>query len=171
MATERLTRIEQHRWHTDLTPQFDVTCHETGAGRAELWVEFVGPPGLDQLDEVTITIRDDIRGREAFTIAGGPTAEQIGQQVWGPYRFQPSADGADSNGRSVAPIELILGDQRRFALQQTPPPPWSNDTGGWRQQQAGQSVRLTFTCRRDGYEPWHVPRTVVVTPKEPNVKA
>lgn len=162
-AAATLAMIERHRWHADLTPQFEVTCTATSGDRATLRVAFVGPPGLDRLDQVTVSIRDDIRGR-APVIAGGPTAEQIARQVWGPYRFVRGVDGADENGRSVAAVELLLGDWRPFALEQTPPPPWWGGGGvdGWRKQYADQPVRLTFTCHRQDDEPWTVPREVYV---------
>jgi hypothetical protein len=150
---------ERHRWHTDLTPTFDVTCTTTGGDRAELRVVLAGPAGLDRLDQVTMSIRDDIRGRAPVT-AGEPTAEQITRQVWGPYRFVSGVDGADETGRRVAPVELLLGDWRPFALERTLPPPWSSDTDGWRRQYANQPLRLTLTCCRQGHQPWTVPREI-----------
>ncbi len=121
----------------------------------------MGPPGLDRLDRLIVSIRDDIHGRAPVT-AAEPTAEQIAEQVWGPYRFVRSVDGADTTGRSVAPVSLLLGDWRPFALEHTPPPPWSSDSGGWRQQYADQPVRLTLTCYRQDHEPWTVPVEVHV---------
>jgi hypothetical protein len=94
--------------------------------------------------------------------AGGPTAEQIDRQVWGPYRFVPGVDGADETGRSLEPFTLLLGDWRPFALERTPPPPWSNDSGSWRQRYADQPVRLTLSCYRKDHEPWTVPVEIVV---------
>jgi hypothetical protein len=164
-AATDLTAIEQHRWHADLTPQFEVGCIAGYGDRAELRLAFVGPAGLDRLDEVTVAIRDDIRGRAPVS-AGGPTAEQVAQQVWGPYRFVPGVDGADKTGRAVAPVELLLGDWRPFALEQTPPPPWSTEGSGqwWRQQYTGKPVRLTLHCRGKGREPWTIPLEVAVAP-------
>jgi hypothetical protein len=144
-AATTLTMIERNRWHADLTPRFEASCGATGGDRAQLHLRFVGPSGLDGLDRVQVSIRGDIRGR-APVIAGGPTAEEIDRQVWGPYRFVPGVDGADATGRSVAPVELLLGEGRPFALERTPPPPWSKDCGGWQQQYADQPVQLTLTC-------------------------
>lgn len=145
-AAATLTAIEQHRWHADLTPRFEVHCRTTGGDRAKLQVVFVGPPGLDRLDRVTMTIRDDIRGR-APVIVGGPAAEQIARQIWGPYQFVRGVDGVDESGRSVEPVELLLGDWRPFALKRTLPLPWSYDNSGWRQQYADQPVRGSNTNR------------------------
>lgn len=161
-AATTLTKVEQGRWHAELTPTFKVSCRVTGGDRAQLRAELVGPPGLGHLDQVTVTIRDDIRDRQPVT-AGRPTAEDIAQQVWGPYRFVPTVDGADSTGRGVAPVPLLLGDWRPFSLERTRPPHWSDDT--WWQKYADQLVRLTFTCYREGYETWTVPMEVEVDPE------
>jgi hypothetical protein len=155
-AALTLATIERDRWHADLAPKFEVSCRATGGDRAALRLVFVGPAGLDRLDQVTVSIRDDIRGR-APVIAGGPTTEQIARQVWGPYRFVPGVDGAEETGRALAPVELLLGDWRPFALERTLPPPWSSDTDGWRREYADQPLRLTLTCLRDGQPPWTVP--------------
>jgi hypothetical protein len=160
-ATAALTAIEQRRLHAELTPVFELSCQPAGGDRAELRVAFVGPPGLDRLDQVTVMIRDDIRGRKAVT-AGGPTAEEIAAQVWGPYRFVPGVDGADKSGRGVEPVSLMLGDWRPFSLERTRPPTWSNDDAKWRRQYADQPVRLEITCQRDGYSPWVIPLEVSI---------
>jgi hypothetical protein len=165
-AAASLTTIERHRWHAELTPQFDITCRATSDVLAELRVAFVGPAGLNRLDEVIVSIRDDIRGRAPVT-PGGPTAEQIAGQIWGPYKFRPGVDGADPHGRSTAPVQMLLGDWRPYALEWTLPPMWmtSGNAGEqWWQQYIATPVRLTVTCVRDGREPWTVPREVTVVP-------
>jgi hypothetical protein len=77
-----MTAIERHRWHADLTPQFELTCRVTSSERAELRVALLGPAGLDRLDRATVHIRDDIPGR-APAMPGEPTAEEIARQIWG----------------------------------------------------------------------------------------
>jgi len=129
--------------------------------RATLRVALVGPAALDRLDRVTVRIRDDIPGRAPVT-PGGPTAEEIARQVWGPYRFVPGVDGADQTGRSVAPFGLLLGDWRPLALERTPAPTWSSDATAWQRQYNDQPVRLTLACVREGDEPWTVPQEVRV---------
>ncbi len=155
-----LAAIERDRWHADLTPEFDIACRAVSSTRAELRVELVGPVGLDRLEEVRVSIRDDIQGR-ARVVAGGPSAEEIAAQVWGPYRFVPGVDGADPTGRTVKPVELSLGDWPPFSLERTPPPPWSGgDSGWWHQEYAGKPVRLTLRCYHADHQPWIVPREV-----------
>ena len=164
-AADALAGIEWRRWHADLTPQFEVTLSRTSGGdRADLRLTFVGPAGLDRLDEMTVTIHNDIPDRRPVG-AGGPTAEQIAQQIWGPYRFVPDVDSADDTGRRVPSATLLLGDDRRLTLERTRPPPWSN--GGhewWDQQYHDRPLRLTVDCWREGHEPWTIPlKTVPAT--------
>jgi hypothetical protein len=125
-------------------------------------VALVGPSGLDQLDRILVSVRDDIRGRKPIT-AGGPTPEEIGRQVWGPYRFTPGVDGAERDGRQVILLDLRLGDQQPFAMERTRPPSWDNDTtGAWWRRYAEQPLWLTLGCYRKGYELWTVPLRVEV---------
>jgi hypothetical protein len=166
-ASAAMTAIERRRWHADLTPRFELACRVTSGARAELRVALVGPAGLDRLDRVTVRIRDDIPGR-APVISGGPTAEEIARQVWGPYRFVPGVDGADQTGRRVAPFGLLLGDWRPLALERTPAPAWSADPAVWRRQFDDQPVRLTLACVREGDEPWTVPLEVQVEDTPPS---
>lgn len=160
-AAETMLEIEQRRWHAHLTPRFEVTVTRTSDSRAMLTVALVGPPGLDHLERITVRVRDD--GRAHLPRPGGPTAEELAAQVWGPYRFVPGVDGADADGRAIAPVRLQLGDARPFALEHTMPPPWSADTiESWRRQHDGQPIRLTLTCERHGDKPWLVPVEVVL---------
>lgn len=154
-AADALTRIEARRWHAELTPKFKITCRVSGE-HAALRIELVGPPGLDRLDRLTVRIRDDIRDRTPV-VTGGPTAEEIARQVWGPYRFVAGIDGADPTGRQVAPIQLLAGDWRPFTLEKTDKPPWSEDTEWWTAQYEGSPIRLMLRCERQGDEPWTVP--------------
>jgi hypothetical protein len=160
-ASAAMTAIERRRWHADLTPQLEFTCRVTSGERATLRVALVGPAALDRLDQVTVHIRDDIPGRAPVT-PGGPTAEEIARQIWGPYGFVPGVDGADQTGRSVAPFELLLGDWRPLTLERTPATTWSGDATGWGRQYNDQPVRLTLACVREGDEPWTVPQEVRV---------
>ncbi len=160
-ASAAMTAIERRRWHADLTPRFEVGCRVTSGERAELRVALVGPAGLDRLDRVTVRIRDDLPGRAPVT-SGGPTAEEIARQVWGPYRFVPGVDGADRTGRCVASFGLLLGDWRPLALERTQAPTWSAEPAGWRRQYDDHPVRLTLMCVREGDERWTVPLEVQV---------
>jgi hypothetical protein len=92
-----------------------------------LRVMLVGPPGLDRLDRLTVTIRDDhFRRGEHQQIMGGPTTEEIKAHIWGPYRFTPSTGPddarADGIGRTtVYDAQLPIGEELPFQLEHTVP--------------------------------------------------
>lgn len=99
-----------------------------------------------------MTIRnDDFMRGEGTILAGGPTREQVKEQIWGPYRFTPATGPgekarADGTGR-VTPYEslLLLGEELLFQLEPTTPPSWSIGTSQdqWRQDR-GEAIRLAF---------------------------
>ncbi|MEV7737825.1 hypothetical protein AB0O75_38125 [Streptomyces sp. NPDC088921] len=105
-------------------------------------------------------------------LAGGPNQEQVDAQVWGPLRFVPGVDGADANGQTIPAFPLRVGVGRPLALERTRPPLWQegNDREArWRDKWLNTPMRLVFTCRRDGFEPWVVPYEVDV-PQAPRVR-
>lgn len=166
-AAETLTELEQLRWHRDLTPQFEFACTTRMQGQhGEVVVSLIGPAGLDQLDRITIAIRDDILNREQFT-REDRDREETRNQVWGPLRFRPGVDGADQHGRELAPFALPMGEWKQIGLEQTTPPSWDTDPQAWRDRYFGTPLRLTLRCERDGHDPWVLPFEVLVTPASP----
>ena len=161
-ATERQANVEADRWHAEIAPVFTARCRLIGVDNmdAELTVLFAESSGLDRV-ELTVSIRDDDTDR-LYRVAPDLTAEQIKAQVWGPYRFVPDVDGADKNGRGLAPFTLARGEGRRFRLQRTWAPPWAGDNPHWWDQWADHPVRLTLVARSDGQEPWTSPLDVKV---------
>jgi hypothetical protein len=131
-------------------------------------VFLIGPPELERLDALTVTIRDDHPWRGQGTpVAGGPTPEQVAAQVWGRYRFIPGTGpgagsvtgitGADPAGRTTVTAGLPVGEELPFDLEPTNPPRWSGwNRSGW-QQAVGPMLRLRLECHRDGWEPWSLP--------------
>ena len=81
-------RLELERGKAELTPLFRARCEPWNAGDDEalrLRVQLTGSTILGRIDGVTVTIRDDhFRRGEGTLIAGGPTREQIKEQIWGP---------------------------------------------------------------------------------------
>lgn len=167
-TADTVARIEGDRWHAELLPQFDVsiegvTGDQEGA-RATLSVRLVGPLPLCHLDEIRIAIvsSDDMARLER---PGGPSQEDLDGQVWGPLRFTHGADGADTNGQTVDPFRLDVGQGRPFSLERTRPPTWQqgNDRDArWRDQWLNTPMRIVLTCKRDGFKTWTVPRDVEV---------
>jgi hypothetical protein len=158
--------IEARRDWADMIPQFKVSIQAQTDLYALMQVELVGPPKLDHLDDIQLSIRDDYHARGASPFAGGPDAEQVANHVWGPYRFRHGVDGGSENGRTVAPFKLPLGEGTKFAMDRQNPPRWntSGTEASWRRDYEGQPVRLLLKCRREGFEPWSLPVEVSVTP-------
>lgn len=171
-TADTVARIEQDRWHADLLPQFQLSIERAEGDRATLSVRLVGPLPLCHLDEIRIAIAQSDDMSRVATLAGGPTQEELDAQVWGPLRFAHGADGADVNGKTVAPFSLEVGKGRPFSVERTRPPLWQagddRDTR-WRGEWLNKPMRLVLTCRREGFEAWTVPREVEV-PESPRVR-
>lgn len=165
-AARTLAEIERDRRHAELCPRLRVSCEPLNPGgeHQKLRVALLGPPGLDRLDMLTVTIRDDHhrRGEGTFRM-GGPTREELKRQIWGPYRFTPGTGPddarADSNGR-VTPYEAVLpvGEELPFQLEPTLPPPWAQGTSsqGWRRER-GTILRIAFDARHTTHGSWTLP--------------
>lgn len=154
-AASQMTAIERDRRHGELTPQLRFQFKDPGNGQPLLRVYLDGPPSLNRLDRIELTVRDDMPNRAQFATIGTVTPEQVAKQVWGPYKFVRGVDGASQDGRTMAPFELLVGESRPFAMEPTSPPPWSNDQADWwRNQYKGTPLRIALVCHRDGYEPW-----------------
>jgi hypothetical protein len=166
-TAEAVARIERERWHADLTPQFDITLTETGSGDARLNVHLDGPDHLRHLDAVTITVGDDDNDHTLYQPRVGLTQADYDAQIFGPYRFLPTSDGADQDGRAVAPTPLTVGRGRPFSMERTEPGHWmAMDMTAWQRQNADKPIRLTLTCRR-GDEEWVIARRIDNPPWTP----
>jgi hypothetical protein len=164
MAATDQTAIEQKRWHADLTPQLEITCDGYGAdgSRADLMVELTGPAGLDQLDEVTVKVRDDIPDRRPG-FGSQLTAEQISEVIWGPYRINTGPRDTDSTGRAHGPFRVLKNEPYPIPLERSFAPAWASSPTWWREQYQGEPVRLEITCSRQGHEPWVIQREAKVS--------
>lgn len=184
-AAETLTSIEAKRRWQELTPEFSTQLRRINVGGpvVKLVLELDGPLALQQLDSLTVRIRDDRPGRSEEVLAGGPTAEQISAQVWGPFQFTPGVGpgprsgrgGADANGRAVdvVAMPLLVGEGLPFQLEPTKPPAWfeANETDAnkrdarWRTF-VGFDLRLTVTARTEGLDPWVIPMVLPTSGKD-----
>lgn len=166
----QLARIERQRRHAELTPKFKITCDNTtpGVDLPKLRIALTGPVGLDHLDKLTVSIRNDQLHRGEAAIATGPTSEEIERHIWGPYRFTPRTgpdnELSDETGRTTAyGRELPTGESLVYQLEPTHHPPWATGmtSNQWRTQM-GRTVRLTLTASNDNHEPWTIPCEVTV---------
>jgi hypothetical protein len=158
-------KLDTDRRHSELTPQFRITCQPGGQDGLRMMIFLAGPPELERLDALAVTIRDDHPWRaQGSPIAGGPTPEQVAGQIWGRYRFIPGTGpgaspvkdipGADPAGRTTHTTGLPVGEELPFDLEPTYPPSWAQWTQeGWRQA-VGPMLRLELECRREGWAPW-----------------
>ncbi len=166
-AAAATAALDLHRRHAELTPCFRVTCQASNPGSKtlRLGVFLAGPPDLERLDALTVTIRDDHPWRGQGTpLAGGPTPEQVAKQIWGPYQFipgtGPGADstrgipGADPTGRTTPTGGMPVGEELPFFLDRTRPPSWSQQPQEFWQQERGNVLRLRLECHREGWDPW-----------------
>jgi hypothetical protein len=159
-----LVLLEQERRHDELTPQFAITYRLTeGSDTVTLHIALVGPSGLDRLDGVEVTVRDDLPDRRPV-IAGGPTQEEIASVIWGPYRLRPGVDGADRIGRQTPAVSLRRGEVLYRLVEPSLAPYWSADSASWRARYAKLPIRISLTCTRQGTPPWVIPLEVTIMP-------
>jgi hypothetical protein len=156
-----LAQIERDRWHVEMTPQVGLKF-SMSRGFPELLVDFRGPAPLLQV-EVALTIRDD-KERGVSQLAGGPTAQQVADTIWGPFRFRPGVDGADSLGRTVAPVPLKHRARTRFALDPSLAPAWVVSERAWRSDYNGEDMRVWVGCSAVGHKPWLLTANVRTDP-------
>ena len=162
--------LDSDRRHAELTPRFRVTVQPSNPGSETLrmGIYLLGPPELQRLDALTVTIRDDHPWRAQRTpLAAGPTPKQIAEQIWGRWRFNPGtgpgADsvkgipGADPTGRTTPTGGLPVGEELPVQLEPNWPPRWSQQPLDAWQQQMGPWLRLRLECRRDGHATWVLP--------------
>lgn len=167
-AATTLADIESQRRHSELCPRLRVICEPWEPGTKDilrLRVMQVGPPGLDRIDRLIVTIRNDhFRRSEGYRErVGGPTAEEIKAHIWGPYRFRPSTGPdearADGTGReTVYDAELPIGEELPFVLEPTMPGHWMSgmSQSDWLQQR-GTVIRLAFTAEHHKHGTWYLP--------------
>jgi hypothetical protein len=160
------TAIESDRRHDELTPVFEASCEITGDPGDSAMLKITLAGGMDALDEVVITIRDesgiDHWGRG---LPPGVTQEKAEAFVWGPWEFDTNAGAQVVSNRQTRPrpYSLLNGkDWGVVALAATKPGSWMTGTGldKWRKDRRQQPIRLLVTCRREGHNPWFVPLEV-----------
>lgn len=163
-AAQAMVKIERERRHSELQPRFRLTLEELNQGPDVLLLclTLIGPSGLDQLDRLTLVIRDDHHGRSANITQqiGTVTAADIEKQVWGPYRFSPGvgpgAARADETGRTTVCSETLpVGEGLPFQLQRTSAPPW--DTGNTWKERNGTVVRVSLQAAHNTHGTWTIP--------------
>jgi hypothetical protein len=176
-AAEARVAVEDQRRQGEMTPQFRVSF-DWADNRLKVLLK--GPAQLERLDSLTVRIRDDRPRQDDRRMAGGPTAEQVAAQVWGPFRFipgtgpgaSPGSDvgAADATGRVTPTAGMPVGESLVFALEPTTPPGWSAwSVEDWRSR-VGMLLRLQLEARREGWEPWSLPCELDTSAGAPDVE-
>lgn len=151
-------------------PKFEIAGEErSSSGDSAILRVALKPGRLERLDEVSVTILDETGSDHwAYGLPQGVTQEEAEAFVWGPWEFNTGASTQVVSNRTTRPraYSLVTGrNWDRLGLRRTQPGRWMPDNPEqWRKQQAGKPIRLLFTCRRDGYEPWTVLYEVHVKP-------
>jgi hypothetical protein len=168
-AATTLAELERDRRHGELCPRLRVSCEPRGSGTHELrlWVMLLGPPTMDRVDSLTVKIRDDhFRRGDGCLLAGGPTREQIKEQIWGPYRFTPGVapDQArsDRTGRVIVyETSVPVGEDLPVQLEPTSRSEWATATSpeDWRREQ-GTVIRLVFLAEHTQHGKWTLPAEI-----------
>ncbi len=161
-TAHQVAAIERQRRHSELTPQFQITCTEqkTAPGSAGMHVTLAGPAGLNHLDEVIISILDE-SGQDHWGhgLPQKVTSEEAALFVWGPWEFNTGASAQVSDNRTTRPrpYSRVSGKNwDQLSLRRTRPGHWMTGTSPsrWEQQHDGDPVRILITCRLAGYDPW-----------------
>ncbi|MFF8431096.1 hypothetical protein ACF07Y_39370 [Streptomyces sp. NPDC016566] len=155
-TADTVMRIEQERWHKELTPQLRIKLqaepHEV------LYVRFEGPAKLREL-HVELRIQDDFDGSRPPHLVGTLAPEQVAEVIWGPYRFRPGVDDADALGRAVPAFPLLPGGRTRLAVDPSPRPSWYEGADGeqrWRDRYRTSPIRLWAVCTAPSRAPWEL---------------
>lgn len=151
-----VARIEQERWHRELTPQLRIKLQ--AESQEVLYVRFDGPAKLGEL-HVELRIQDDFDGSRPPRLVGTLTSEQVAEVVWGPYHFRPGVDDADAQGRVIPAFPLLPGGRTRLAVDPSPRPSWHEGTDGeqrWRDRYRTSPVRLWAVCIAPDHAPWEL---------------
>jgi hypothetical protein len=165
--------LERRRRHEELTPSFLVQVEPWAAGTdlMRLRVAQQGPPSIDHLDSLVLSICNDDSywPDERNVAANGHNYEEVMNQVWAPYRFTPGTGPgeacADQHGREIAyEAPLPAGEELAFQLEPTRPGSWSSLPQEEWQRQRGNAIRLAITSAHREHGKWHLGARINVAP-------
>ena len=165
--------VERRRRHDELTPSFLVHVEPWAEGTdlVRLRVAQMGPPGIDRLDSLALSIcNDDSYWPDERNVAAyGRNYDEVRNQVWAPYRFTPGTGPgdarADRHGREVAYQQpLPAGQELEFQLEPTRPGSWFGMPPEEWQRQRGNAIRLAIATAHHEHGTWHLAGKITVAP-------
>jgi hypothetical protein len=163
-ATQESVALHVGHRRAELAPRFRVTLEPEGPfeGCLRLGILLVGPPELEWLDGLMVTIQDDHpwlkMGLDLAQIDA--TEEQLSLHVWGPYRFisdselesDPARIAGRTGGTKMAGGKRV-NEEWAFFLEPTRAPSWAQpESPKW--QKLEKIVRLRLECWRGEWDPW-----------------
>ena len=167
-AADAMVRIERHRRHDELAPEFDVACirQQPDAETAFLTIALVGGR-LPALDAVVVTILNEPMGELWMSVnqLNPAEREEAAALLWSGWEFAASGplDVVSPRQSSPLPFSRIAGTAwRQFTLVATewPPPGHADWVIFWSRKQ----IRILLTCYLAGHEPWLIQRDVAMWP-------
>lgn len=167
-ADEHAAQLDRQRRHEELTPQLLFELEESGSQPRvyHLKVHLSGPPGLDRLDTLTVSIRDESRFRTRLSHSqlAAPTDEEFEAQIWSRLGF---LDHSGALKRTNIGTTFAVGESVTIPLSPTRAPSWTGQTQEkWSDQFS--VMRLTAECGRQGWDTWFV-RAEVELPHSPRL--
>lgn len=141
-----------------MTPNFQFRfTQDPGTSGAILHVAWAGG-GPAVLEEVTLRILDEVgQDHWGHGLPPGVSRETTDAFVWGPWEFNPGATDQVLDGRTTKPRQYSRAEGKTWdtlGLQPTRPGSWMRmSVGEWADQRGGP-IRVSLTCKSEGYGHW-----------------
>lgn len=154
-SANRSIEIEADRRHTELEPEFSMEIWGVaGTDTYKMHLDLLGPVALQDLDTVTLEIRDT--KRKPVELKEGVVPPHLESQLWAKYRFSPGVDGAPANGRTISTFNLSIDESVQFQLELTPIPAGTSEEW-WKQFILNRQFKVWIICEKEGYKKWKIP--------------
>ncbi|MBP0454007.1 hypothetical protein J5Y04_31365 [Kitasatospora sp. RG8] len=156
-TAREVAQIERDRWHRELTPELTFSLTRLGSHQLRLTTTLDGPVGLDHLDTITLTVRDEAGwDHSARPHYNDEQRAELQSVIWGPARFTPGVDGVAAPGRQSVIRDLERGNVTFRQMENSSAPSWFENVADWVDGYWDANLRLQAVCKRDGDRPWIV---------------
>ncbi len=147
-AAETSASVAKQAFDASMAPQWEAVgaTQVDGSGQIAVGIRLVGPPGLNLLERIWITVWGDEHLRPWD---GEPlTMEQRAEAVWGPYKFSPGFEREASLGHVAGPFAMVRGAPLVLDMQRSDPPPRYTNVTKWRKRYEITPIRLLISVER-----------------------
>lgn len=153
--------IELDRRHTELEPKFKMEfrggSNHQSPGVTQFYrmkLELIGPTALQELDKISIEIRDS--KRKPPELQNFKNRSVMEKQLWSPYRFTPGVDEAPSDGRTVVYRPFSVHESAEFQLEDNPVPPGTSPDW-WESSISSSEFKVWVICEKKDFRNWKIP--------------